>query len=151
VPAGRRGQRGEPPADDTYKASAADVGHVPYHHLDPADLESTPEYPCDRRGISDAADLVALHLATYEMAPGEQLPRTYHYHERREEAFHVLAGTLHVETPEREYVVETGETFVAEPDSPHRAYNPEDAETSVRVLGAGAPKADMAHPSEPEG
>lgn len=121
-----------------------------YHHLDSQDLDPTPDYPCDRRGLSDAAELAALHLATYEMAPGEQLPRTYHYHENREEAFVVLAGTLHVETPDEEYVVREGEVFVAEPGSPHRAYNPESSSDSVRVLGTGAPKSDIAHPYEPE-
>jgi quercetin dioxygenase-like cupin family protein len=123
------------------------MGH---HHFDPADLPETPDYPCDRRSVSDAADLDALHLAVYELAPGEQLPRTYHYHERREEAFYVVAGRLHVETPDREYVVDAGEVFVATPDSPHRAYNPDDAERRVRVLGTGAPKTDVAHPYDPD-
>ena len=121
-----------------------------YHHVDPADLDATPDYPCDRRGLSDAAELAALHLATYEMAPGEQLPRTYHYHERREEAFYVLSGTLHVETPDEEYVVDEGEVFVAEPEIPHRAYNPARADERVRVLGTGAPKSDIALAYDPE-
>lgn len=120
-----------------------------YHHLDPADLPETADYPCDRRSVSDAAELAALHAATYELDPGEQLPRTYHYHENREEAFYVARGTLHVETPEREYAVAAGEVFVAEPDSPHRAFNPDDADGSVRVFGVGAPKSDIAHPYEP--
>lgn len=124
---------------------------MPYHQIDPDDLDSTPDYPCDRRGVSDAAELATLHLATYEMDPGEQLPRTYHYHDSREEAFYVISGTLSVETPDGEFVVEAGEVFVAEPESPHRAYNPADADGSVRVLGTGAPKSDIAHPYEPEG
>lgn len=122
-----------------------------YHHLDPADLDATPDYPCDRRGISDAAELAVLHAATYEMAPGEQLARTYHYHENREEAFYVLSGTLRVETPDGEYAVGAGEVFVAEPESPHRAFNPEDSEGTVQVLGVGAPRSDIAHPYEPDG
>ena len=117
-----------------------------YHHLDPDALDPTPDYPCDRRGLSDAAELAALHLATYEMAPGEQLSRTYHYHERREEAFYVVSGRLRVETPDEEFVVEAGEVFVAEPESPHRAYNPTGADGRVRVLGTGAPKSDIARP-----
>ncbi len=120
-----------------------------YHRIDPTDLPSTEDYPCDRRGVSDAAELAALHLATYEMAPGETLARSYHYHERREEAFHVLSGTLHVETPDGEFAVPAGETFVAEPDSPHRAYNPADADGPVRVFAAGAPKSDIARPYDP--
>jgi mannose-6-phosphate isomerase-like protein (cupin superfamily) len=129
--------------------TGAETPDMAYHRLDPADLDETPDYPCDRRGISDAAELAALHVATYEMAPGEQLPRTYHYHDRREEVFYVLSGTLRVETPDGEFVVGADEAFVAEPESPHRAYNPEDADGSVRVLGTGAPKSDIAHPYEP--
>ena len=112
-----------------------------YHHIDPIDLPETAEYPCDRRALSEAAELAALHAATYEMAPGEQLPRTYHYHERREELFYVVAGTVRVETPDGE--------FVAEPGSPHRAFVPEDADGAARVLGVGAPKADIAVPYDP--
>jgi len=121
-----------------------------YHHIDPEDLPETEDYPCDRRGISEAAELLALHAATYEMAPGEQLPRTYHYHAQREELFYVVSGTVHVETPDREYVVEAGEVFVAEPDSPHRAFTPDDAAASARVLGVGAPKSDPGLPYEPD-
>ncbi|MBX0304614.1 cupin domain-containing protein [Haloarcula salinisoli] len=121
-----------------------------YHHIDPAELPETEDYPCDRRGISDAAELLALHAATYEMAPGEQLPRSYHYHKQREELFYVVSGPVHVETPEGEFAVETGEVFVAEPESPHRAFVPEDADQSARVLGVGAPKSDPGLPYEPD-
>jgi quercetin dioxygenase-like cupin family protein len=121
-----------------------------YHQIDPDALESTPDYPCDRRAVSDEADTTILHLARYTMAPGEQLPRVYHSHHQREEAFVVLSGTLHVETPEEEYVVPAGEVFVAEPESPHRAYNPDDADDDVTVMGTGAPKTDPAIPYEGE-
>lgn len=121
-----------------------------YTVVDPDDLEPTEDYPCDRRSITGAAGLATLHMARYTMDPGEQLPRTYHYHELREEAFYVLEGTLHVETPEREYVVETDSVFVAEPDSPHRAYNPEDADAPVTVMGVGAPRSDPALEYDPE-
>ncbi|SFR89351.1 Cupin domain-containing protein [Halomicrobium zhouii] len=117
---------------------------MPYHHVDPDDLDSPADYPCDRRSISDAAGLNLLHLARYAIEPGEQLPRTYHYHEQREEAFYVLAGTLHVETPEREFVVEADEVFVAEPGSPHRAFNPVEADGEAVVLGTGSPRTDPA-------
>lgn len=122
-----------------------------YRHVDPDDLEPTADYPCDRRAISDAAGLNLLHLARYAMEPGEQLPRTYHYHERREEAFYVLAGTLHVETPEGEHEIAEGEVFVAEPESPHRAFNPADAEGDVVVLGTGSPRTDPAFEYDPDG
>ena len=121
-----------------------------YHHIDLTNLPTTEDYPCDRRGISDAAELLALHAATYGMAPGEQLPRTYHYHQQREELFYVVTGTVHVETPDGEFVVGTDEVFVAEPESPHRAFVPEDATEPARVLGVGAPKSDPGLPYEPD-
>lgn len=121
-----------------------------YSVVDPDDLEPTEDYHCDRRSITGASGLANLHLARYSMEPGEQLARTYHSHELREEVFYVLAGTLHVETPKREYVVEADSAFVAEPDSPHRAYNPEDADGPVTVLGIGAPRSDPAIPYDPE-
>ncbi|WP_276261297.1 cupin domain-containing protein [Haloglomus litoreum] len=122
-----------------------------YHVLDPDDLPRSPDHPCDRRSVSEAAELAQLALAVYTMQPGEQLPTTYHYHEQREEAFYVVSGRLAVETPQGEHTVEEGELFVAEPESPHRAYNPDDAEGEVQVVGMGAPKFDMAHPYEPDG
>jgi quercetin dioxygenase-like cupin family protein len=121
-----------------------------YHRIDPSTLPPTPEYPCDRRSVSDAAGLGTLAAAVYELEPGEQLPRSYHYHELREELFYVRKGSLRVETPERELEVATDELFVAHPNSPHRPYNPESAEESAVVLGVGAPKSDIAHPYEPE-
>ena len=95
-------------------------------------------------------ELAQLAAAVYDLAPGEDLATTYHYHEQREELFYVLSGTVHVETPEREFVVETGDVFVAEPESPHRAFVPEDADGSARVLGVGAPKSDPGLPYEPD-
>jgi len=120
-----------------------------YHRVDPAALEPTPEHPCDRRSVADAAGLASLAAAVYELAPGEQLPTTYHSHERREEVFYVLAGTLHVETPERTYRVPADQVFVAEPASPHRAYNPDDADGPVSVFGVGSHPFDVARPYNP--
>ncbi|WP_018257290.1 cupin domain-containing protein [Halomicrobium katesii] len=117
-----------------------------YHQIDPDEIDATPDYPCDRRAVSDRVDTSLLHLARYTMAPGEQLPRVYHAHRQREEAFVVLSGTLHVETPDEAFVVPEGEVFVAEPESPHRAYNPADADGDVTVMGTGAPKTDPAIP-----
>jgi len=120
-----------------------------YHCIDPAALERTPDHPCDRRSISESVDLSVLAAAVYELEPGEQLPRSYHYHEQREELFYVSSGTLQVETPEGEFVVDPGELFVAEPNSPHRPHNPAGADESTVVLGVGAPRSDIAHPYEP--
>jgi len=126
-----------------------------YHLVDPADLEQWDDRPVDVRSISVAAGLdhkdSPLGLRVYEAAPGEQLPLTYHSHDEQVEAFYVLAGPLHVETPEGEYVVETDQVFVIEPGNPQRAYNPETAEASIRVLAIGAPSADDARPYEPSG
>lgn len=119
-----------------------------YHCIDPAALDKTPDYPCDRRSISDAAGLGVLAAAVYELDPGEQLPRSYHYHEQREELFYVRSGTLTVETPAQTFEVGPDEVFVAEPNSPHRPHNPEDADQQTVVLGVGAPKTDIALPYE---
>lgn len=120
-----------------------------YHVVDPAGLDPTPDYPSDRRSISDAVGLATLAAAVYELAPGEQLPRDYHYHEGREELFYVLAGTVSVRTPDGTYEVGVDSVFVAEPGSPHLAHVPEDATEPARVLGVGAPQYDPAIPYEP--
>ncbi|ADJ13471.1 cupin domain-containing protein [Halalkalicoccus jeotgali] len=122
-----------------------------YHVIDPADIDPTPDRPCTHRSVGDAADLSELAMNVYEADPGQQLPLVYHYHDRQEEVFYVLSGTLSVETPEGEYAVGPDEVFVADPDSPHRAYNAAESGEPVRVLAIGAPPAaDDAHPYEPE-
>jgi quercetin dioxygenase-like cupin family protein len=125
-----------------------------YHVVDPADLEQWDDRDVDVRSISAAVGLdyqdAPLGLRTYEAAPGQMLPLTYHYHDEQVEAFFVLLGTLHVETPEGEYTVGEGRAFVVHPGNPHRAYNPEGASEPVRVLAIGAPSVDDAHPYEPD-
>jgi uncharacterized cupin superfamily protein len=121
-----------------------------YHVLDPETMARSPDHPCDRRSLTEAAGLANLAAAVYTLDPGEPLARQYHYHEQREELFYVLAGTLHVETPEGDYEVPAGEVFVAEPESPLRPYNPGTAGEPVRVLGVGAPKFDPGRAYEPD-
>jgi mannose-6-phosphate isomerase-like protein (cupin superfamily) len=121
-----------------------------YHHIDPDELAPSPDHPCDRRSLAEAADLAQLAAAVYDLAPGEDLATTYHYHDQREELFYVLAGDLHVETPDREFAIGADETFVVEPEQPIRPYNPADADEPVRVLGVGAPKFDIGQPYEPD-
>lgn len=121
-----------------------------YHVVEPDSIDAPEDYPCDRRSLTEAVDLTTLAAAVYTIDPGEQLPRTYHYHDQREELFYVLDGTLAVETPDEDLTVTSGSVFVAEPKSPHRAYNPDDATVSVRVLGVGAPKYDIGRPYDPE-
>lgn len=117
-----------------------------HHHVDPSTLTPTPDHPCDRRSISDTLGLETLALATYELDPGEDLATTYHYHDHREEALYVVTGVLSVETPAETIRIEQGELFVAEPDTPHRPFNPPTADGPVRVLGTGAPAWDIGRP-----
>lgn len=121
-----------------------------YHVLDPTSLSDTPEYPCDRRSVTDAVGLATMAVAVYELEPGEQLSRSYHYHEQREEVFFVLTGTLHVETPDGTHTVPSGSIFVAEPDSPIRPFNAASAAGPVRVFAAGAPRSDPGRVYETE-
>jgi mannose-6-phosphate isomerase-like protein (cupin superfamily) len=78
-------------------------------------------------------------LRVYHAAPGESLGGGMHYHDEQEEVFYVVEGTLHVETPDEEYLVGPGQALVVEPDSPQRAFNPDSATESVHVLAVGAP------------
>lgn len=125
-----------------------------YHVVDPDELDQWDDRPADVRSISAAADLdyqdAKLGMRIYEVDPGQQLPTTYHYHEEQVEAFYVLSGNLTVETPEGELAVAAGEVFVAHPGNPHRAYNPDDADSPVRVLAIGAPTVDDAVAYDPE-
>ena len=117
-----------------------------YHHIDPDDLEQWDDRPADVRSISAAAGLdyqdSKLGMRVYGADPGQQLPLGYHYHDEQVEAFYVLEGTLHVETPEGEFEVGADEAFVVEPGSPQRAFNPDDATGRVRVIAVGAPPVD---------
>lgn len=125
-----------------------------YHIVDPADVEPMEGRSADARPIGEAAGLHRrddkLGMRIYEAAPGEQVPGMYHYHDEQIEVFYVLEGTLHVETPEREYIVEADQAFFVDPGHPHRAYNPADANGSVRLLAVGAPSAEDHHAYEPE-
>ena len=125
-----------------------------YHHVDPAALDQWDDRPADVRSISAAAGLdyqdSQLGMRVYEAEPGQQLPLGYHYHDEQVEAFYVLEGTLHVETPEGKFEIEADEAFVIEPGSPQRAFNPDGATASVRVIAVGAPTVDDGHMYEPE-
>ena len=126
-----------------------------YHHVDPDTLEQWDDRPVDVRSISAAAGLdyqdAKLGMRVYEAAPGEQLPLSYHYHDEQVEAFYVLEGTLHVQTPEGEFEVGADEVLIVEPGNPQRAFNPADTDATVRALAVGAPSADDAHTYEPDG
>ena len=121
-----------------------------YHHVDTDTLEQWDDRDADVRSISAAAGLdyegAPVGLRVYEAEPGQQLALAYHYHDEQTEAFYVLEGTLHVETPEGEFVVGTDEAFVVDPGHAHRAHNPGGADGPVRVLALGAPTVDDVHP-----
>jgi mannose-6-phosphate isomerase-like protein (cupin superfamily) len=125
-----------------------------YHLVDPDDLDQWDDRPTDVRSLSVAAGYdyqnSPLGLRVYDLAPGEQSGLAYHYHDEQVEVFFVLAGTLHVETPDQEYVVETGQALFVDPGSPQRAFNPADAEAPTRILAIGVPSTDDAHTYEPD-
>ena len=120
-----------------------------YHVVSLEDVEPTPDRPSEHRSVSDAVGLERMALNVYRVEPGEQLPLAYHIHDEQEEAFVVLSGELYVETPEGTRVAGEDEVFVAEPESPHRAYNPTDADKTVRAVAVGAPSTDDVRPYEP--
>lgn len=111
-----------------------------YHVIEPEEVEPAADRPSETRFLSEAAGLEKLGVRLYRVEPGEQLPTSgMHYHDEQEEAFYAVSGTLHVETPDVEYTVPEGALFTADPNSPHRAYNPEDAPGTITVLAMGAP------------
>lgn len=120
-----------------------------YHHVDVEALEPAPDRPSAKRSISDAAGLEEVAVHRYEVEPGEAIPLAYHYHDHQEEVFYVLSGTLSIETPEGTYEVSEGEAFAVEPDSPQRAFVPEDAAERAVALVVGAPVVDDVHAYDP--
>lgn len=124
-----------------------------YHLVGPGGLGQWDDRPTDVRSLSVAAGYdyqdSKLGLRVYELAPGEQSGLSYHYHDEQVEVFYVLEGTLHVETPDQEFVVEPDHALFVDPGSPQRAFNPEAADTVTRVLAIGAPSVDDAHPYDP--
>jgi len=125
-----------------------------YHLVDPNDLDQWDDRPTDVRSLSVAAGYdyqdSAIGLRVYELAPGEMSGLAYHTHDEQVEVFYVLDGRLHVETPDGDIVVDADQALFVDPGSPQRAYNPDDAESPVRVLAIGAPSVDDAKPYEPD-
>lgn len=124
-----------------------------YRLVDPDELDQWDDRPADVRSLSVAAGYdhqdSKLGLRVYELAPGQQTGLRYHYHDEQVEVFYVLEGTLHVETPEEEYVVEADQALFVDPGSPQRAFNPDRADVATRVLVVGTPSADDGHRYEP--
>ncbi|SIR94752.1 Mannose-6-phosphate isomerase, cupin superfamily [Haladaptatus litoreus] len=124
-----------------------------YHLIDPNELDQWDDRPTDVRSLSVAAGYdyqnSKLGLRVYELSPGEQSGLSYHTHDEQVEAFYVLDGTLHVETPDETIVVESDHVLFVDPGCPQRAFNPETAETATRILAIGAPSVDDARPYDP--
>lgn len=124
-----------------------------YHLIDPDELDQWDDRPTDVRSLSVAAGYdyqdSRIGVRVYELAPGEQSALGYHYHDEQVEVFYVLEGTLHVETPDEEYVVEPDQAFFVDPGSPQRAFNPDHADATTRILAIGAPSADDAQAYDP--
>ena len=120
-----------------------------YHVIDPTDVDPFGEAGRDFRSLSTAVGLEKLGLSHVTVAPGEQVPLRYHYHEEQEEAFYVVRGALHVETPAQTFIVDEGEFFVVESNHPHRAFNPDDTDGAVEVVAVGAPSVDDVRRYEP--
>ena len=124
-----------------------------YHLVDPQEIDQWDDRPTDVRSLSTAAGYdyqnSKLGLRVYELEPGEQSSVGYHFHDEQVEVFYVLEGTLHVETPDDEYVVETSQALFVDPGSPQRAFNPDYADTATRILAIGAPSVDDAHVYNP--
>lgn len=124
-----------------------------YHLINPDDLDQWDDRGTDVRSLSVAAGYdyqdSKIGLRVYELSPGEQSGLRYHSHDEQVEVFYVLQGTLHAETPDEEYVVETDHALFVDPGSPQRAFNPTDADTTTRVLAIGAPSVDDARTYDP--
>ena len=121
-----------------------------YHVVDPDEVELMRDSPSETYSISDAIGLENMGLRVYTVDPGEDIPYAgLHYHDEQEEVFFVVLGELRVETPEQMFQIPQGQFFVAEPESPHRAFNSADAEDSAQVIAVGAPSIRDGHRYEP--
>ncbi|WP_436348534.1 cupin domain-containing protein [Natronorubrum sp. FCH18a] len=117
-----------------------------YHVVDPNSIDPIPDRPSEARSVSGEVGLKNLGMKLYTVAPGEDIPiGGLHYHDEQEEVFYVVNGEIRVETPDREYVVERNQFFVAEPESPHRAFNDDRRNEVALVLAVGAPSVQDGH------
>lgn len=112
-----------------------------YEVHDVDDIEPAPDRPSTMRDIAQSARLETLGLRHYEADSGEDLPIAgMHSHDKQEEAFYVIRGTLTVETPMKTFTVPAGAVFTVEAQHPHRAHNAGDE--PLEVLAIGAPSID---------
>ncbi|MFP9193075.1 cupin domain-containing protein [Natronosalvus vescus] len=120
-----------------------------YHVIDPSSLEPIGWEGRKLRSISEAAGFEKVGLNHFLAEPGEQLPLEYHQHDTQEEAFFVSRGTIHVETPDEEFVVGDGEFFTVNPGNPHRAFVPDAASEPAAIVAIGAPRVSDAEKYDP--
>jgi len=118
-----------------------------YAHVAVDDLPDAPNPTRHKKEVDEAVGATTFGFNVIVADPGERVPWGYHRHPDHEELFYVLSGTLHVETPDRDYEVTADEAFFVPRDAPQRAVAGEDG---CRLVAAGAPKAtDDAVLSEP--
>lgn len=105
------------------------------HYVPPPDFDAPDVEPDERTGRGPQN----VGFRIYHVQPGEDVGQRYHYHDEQEEIFYTISGSLHVETPDREYVVPPNHVFLVEPGSPKRAFNPASNDEAVHLLAIGAP------------
>jgi uncharacterized cupin superfamily protein len=86
----------------------------------------------DVLGLSDSA------LNYYELGPGDSFAFGLHAHEKQEEVFYVLEGTVTFHTGDGEHRIGAGELVRFGPGEYQRGVN--ETDERVRALAFGAPK-----------
>lgn len=118
-----------------------------FEHLRVAEAPDAPSAADHKYEVDEGVGATAFGYNVYEADAGQRLPWGRHEHPDHEELFHVLAGSLAVETPAGDYRVGTGEALFVPPGHPQRAVAAADG---TRVVAVGAPKgSDGAVLSEP--
>jgi len=88
--------------------------------------------------LTDALGLTDSALNYYELAPGDSSAFGLHAHEKQEEVFYVVAGTVTFHTADGEESVGAGELVRFGPGEYQRAVN--ESDERVSLLAFGAPK-----------
>lgn len=88
--------------------------------------------------LTDALGTTDVALNHYELAPGDAMAYGYHAHERQEELFYVVSGTITFETEAGDREVTAGQVVRFGPGEYQRGFN--DGDERAVVLAVGAPK-----------
>lgn len=121
------------------RARATGTGGRPWHVSDPA---TSAERPMVREGarslrlVDDTvgAEHIDLHLNILE--PGSEEDSPYHIHERVENVYYVLKGTLGLRLGDEEVHVEAGNALFIPPQLPHSVWNAGDTEAHLLEIYA---------------